>query len=94
VQARIRNVGTGEIPVEIAATRGERFPKERTAKNAWSEARGTLTLKAGEAESITIRCGFEPQKLTVDPDATVLMLERQKSAVDLRPPRNAQVAAR
>ena len=31
----------------------------------------------------TIACGFEPQRLVVDPDVTVLMLERQKAEMKL-----------
>ena len=67
------------------ATRGERFPKRRTAENAWSEARATLSLAAGEEKPVTIRCEFPPQKLIVDPDVTVLMLERQKAEAKLKP---------
>jgi len=85
VRARVKNVGTGVMPVEIAATRGERFPKRRTAENAWSEAHATLSLAAGEEKPVTIRCEFPPQKLIVDPDVTVLMLERQKAEAKLKP---------
>jgi hypothetical protein len=84
VQARIKNVGTGVMPIEIAATRGERFPKKRTSDNTWSDARGTVLLAAGEEKPVTIHCGFEPQNLVVDPDVTVLMLERQKAEQKLK----------
>src|SRR5262245_57297691 len=56
VRARVKNVGSGEIPVEIAATRGERFAKKRTAENAWHDARATVTLAAGDEKPVTIRC--------------------------------------
>ena len=96
VEARVKNVGTGEVPVEIAAARGERFAKRRTAKNAWREARAALTLAPGEEKPVTIRCAFEPQKLVVDPDVRVLMLERQKAEVKLKTRRQpgTAVAAR
>jgi ABC-2 type transport system permease protein len=79
VRARVRNVGTGTVAVEVAATRGERFPKRRTPGNAWADARATVTLGAGEEKPVVIRCAFEPRKVVVDPDVRVLMLERQKA---------------
>jgi hypothetical protein len=33
---------------------------------------------------VTIACGFEPEKVVVDPDVTVLMLERQKAEMKLK----------
>jgi ABC-2 type transport system permease protein len=84
VRARVKNVGTATAPVEIAATRGERFPKKRTAANAWSDARAVLTLAAGEEKPVVIRCAFEPERLVVDPDVRLLMLERQKAEQKLR----------
>jgi ABC-2 type transport system permease protein len=94
VRARVKNVGTGVMPVEIAATRGERYPKKRDADNAWRDARATLVLAAGEDKPVTITCGFEPQKLVVDPDVTVLMLERQKAEMKLRAARAQESLAR
>jgi len=93
VQARLKNVGTGTMPIEVAATRGERFPKKRTEENAWSDARSTLLLGPGEEKPVTIRCGFEPQMLVVDPDVTVLMMERQKAEMKLKPERGSEVLA-
>ena len=89
VRARIKNVGTGRVPVQIAATRGERFAKQRTAANAWSESRAQLTLGEGEERSVMLRCSFEPQKLVVDPDVRVLSLERQKAEIDLKVKRSS-----
>src|SRR6185436_10518853 len=68
----------------IAAVRGERFPKKRTADNAWRDARATATLGAGERATVTIACGFEPKRVVVDPDVHVLMLERKKAELVLR----------
>ena len=34
---------------------------------------------------MTIACAFEPQRVVVDPDVTVLMLERQKAVLKLKP---------
>jgi hypothetical protein len=95
VRAKIKNVGSGTMPIEIAATRGERFPKKRTKENAYDDTRTSLTLAAGEEKPIVIHCSFEPQKLVVDPDVRVLMLERQKAEVRLRAKHDAgPVAAR
>ena len=35
--------------------------------------------------AVTIACAFQPEKLVVDPDVTVLMLNRQKAEVKLNP---------
>ena len=83
VRAKLRNTGTGRADVEIAAERGERFPKKRTKDNEWRDARAIVTLGAGESASVTISCGFEPKQLVVDPDVHVLMLERNKAQVTL-----------
>ena len=42
-----------------------------------------MTLGAGESETLTIPCPFEPQRVLVDPDATVLMLKRERSVGEL-----------
>ena len=38
--------------------------------------RTTITIGAGERVPVTLRCAFRPEKLVVDPDVRVLMLER------------------
>ena len=82
VTATVRNVGTGRMPVEVAAVRGERFPK-RAAKEPYREARAGLVLGAGESRVVTIRSDFEPERLVVDPDYLVLQLERVKATAKL-----------
>lgn len=106
VRVQVKNVGTGRMPVEIAAARGERFPdedaadeeksvkppeaapgtvqasgpSEETAKaeaEPYRDARATVTLGAGESQEVLIRCGFEPDRVLVDPDALVLQLQRK-----------------
>ena len=93
VRARAKNVGTGDIPVEIAAVRGERFPKHRTKETAWRDARASLRLAAGEEKPVTIRCAFEPGNLVVDPDVRILTLERPKAEVKLRAKRTPEALA-
>ncbi|MFO0908962.1 MAG: M1 family aminopeptidase [Isosphaeraceae bacterium] len=82
VTGKLRNIGTGTMPIEVAASQGKRFPKkgEKDSGVAYRDARTTLTLAGGKAEKFTVRCDFEPEEVVVDPDTNVLML-RRKSAV-------------
>jgi hypothetical protein len=80
VTARLENSGTGLMPVEVAAVRGERFKSDGSADPAYRESRVTVTPRAGGSETFTIRCDFEPRQLVVDPDVKVLQLGR-KAAV-------------
>ncbi len=70
VTVKLRNAGTGRMPVQVAAVRGDQ-PRD---------ARATVTLGAGEEASISIFCPFEPDQIVVDPDVEVLQL-RRKAAV-------------
>jgi ABC-type Na+ efflux pump permease subunit len=81
VSATVKNVGTGRMPVEVAAVRGERFLEEpeSTGGEDWRDARVTVTLGAGESATVTIPCGFEPERLLIDPDVRVLMLLREQA---------------
>jgi len=82
VTARVTNDGTGRMPVEIAAVRGERFPdasgEALESPDAWHEARTTVTLAADESQMVTIDSDFEPERIVVDPDLVVLMLQRER----------------
>jgi ABC-type transport system involved in multi-copper enzyme maturation permease subunit len=84
VTATVHNVGTSTMPVEIAAARGERFPHEKKNAERYADARATITLGPKESKTVTIACAFEPERVLVDPDVTVLMLERQKAEVKLK----------
>lgn len=82
--ATIENVGTGRMPVEIAAVAGERWPKkEKTDAKPYHDARTTVVLGAGERAEVTITADFEPEKIVVDPDAYVLMLKREQAEAKL-----------
>jgi len=89
VTATIENVGTGSMPIELAAIRGVRFPEllEDTDAEAdtdpYRETRTAVTLAAGESTTIEIFTEFEPAKLIVDPDAIVLQLRREAAEADL-----------
>ena len=87
VTVTVTNRGTGTIPVEVAAARGERFPKakddEPDSPSDYRDARVTVSLAAGESREVTIACDFEPTRVLVDPDALVLMLKREHATAAL-----------
>ncbi len=84
VEVEVRNAGTGTMPVEVAATLGRRFGRDGTVSPEYKDCRGTLTLGAGESGELQLRCGFEPERIVVDPDVMVLQLQRQAASVRLR----------
>ena len=78
----LENTGTGVMPVEVAAMRGERFAKDGTPASDYREARTTVTLGKGESRNISIiKCRFDPERIVVDPDAKVLQLRRKSALV-------------
>jgi len=91
VTVTVWNTGTGSMPVEVAAAAGERWsepnakaPEARWAQNpSYREARGSVTLGAGESRTLTIRCGFVPERIVVDPDARILQLRRKQAVATL-----------
>jgi ABC-2 type transport system permease protein len=95
VTARITNIGTGRMPIEVCAARGERFadadsgPGElaggvrAAATPVHAEARIELDLGAGEGADVRVLCDFEPERVLVDPDALVLQARRESATADL-----------
>lgn len=89
VAVTVQNVGTGVMPVEIAAVAGDRWNEpdttgaEYTANPDYKDARSTVTLGAGESKSVTIHCAFDPEKVVVDPDVRVLQLKRKHAFANL-----------
>lgn len=73
VTATVENVGTGTMPVEIAVSGGRRQTGART----------TLTLAPGQPQTVSLRLDVEPRRLTVDPDALVLQLNRDRAVAEL-----------
>jgi hypothetical protein len=89
LRCTLTNAGTGRMPIEVAAEKGERFPKQSDEEAKlgppaespeYRGVRTTVTLDAGESQTVEIRCDFEPERVLVDPDAKVLQLKR-KAAV-------------
>jgi hypothetical protein len=81
VTVHVQNAGTGVMPVEVTALVGERFADDGQASPDYHDAREKITLGAGEAKDITIRCNFKPDRVLVDPDALVLQLLRKLAIV-------------
>ncbi|MEO6463806.1 MAG: hypothetical protein ABIP29_12100 [Candidatus Eisenbacteria bacterium] len=79
--ARVKNVGEGTARVTIAAARGERFAEQATMP--YGDTRTTITLQADEEKAIVIRGDARPERIVVDPDVELLMLERSKASVKL-----------
>ncbi len=89
VAVTVENIGTGTMPVEIAATSGDRWNEPDSTGAAYlanpdyKDARVAVTLGAGESKSLTIHCDFDPEKVVVDPDVRVLQLKRKHAFADL-----------
>ena len=79
----VENIGAGTMPVEIAASRGERFAKDGSASSDYKEARKTVILSKGSSRDVVIECPFEPERIVVDPDAKVLQLRRKDAVTRL-----------
>ena len=75
VAVTVENDGSGRIPVEIAAVRGQRFNDDGSPRPEYRESRVTITVGPEEQSDVTIACDFEPEAVIVDPDALVLQLD-------------------
>ncbi len=84
---RVKNKGNLAVPVELAAVRGaDRFVETDGAwveSAEWQAARKTIEVDPGRSRTITIACDFEPERILVDPDALLLMLNRKAARIDL-----------
>jgi ABC-2 type transport system permease protein len=83
VTVRVKNAGTGRMPVDVAAVAGPRWGEDGRVSPDFKDARVTLVLGAGEEKVARIRCPFEPEAVVVDPDADVMQLQRQAAAARL-----------
>jgi ABC-2 type transport system permease protein len=83
VHVKLRNDGTGKVPVAIAAVTGDRFDGKGKAVKGYRDARGSATIGKGESQEVVIHCDFQPESVVVDPDYMVLQLERRNATVKL-----------
>ncbi len=74
----IRNVGKADMPVDIAVTRGERFPEDTTKAPSTPYAQAVTRARVGGEATVEVRIqsDFAPEKVVVDPDVRVLQLRR------------------
>lgn len=84
VSATVTNRGSGRMPVDVAVVRGKRADEREDGEEGedeveWREVRQPVVLGAGESAPIDIRCDFDPERIVVDPDVSVLMLERDRA---------------
>ena len=77
VRGSIRNIGTGTMRVDIAATAGERFGEDGAMLSEYRDARTDVLLVADDNHDFEIITDFEPDAVIVDPDVEVLQLRRQ-----------------
>ena len=77
VTVHVENAGTGKMAVDVAPVLGDRFTKDGKSSDDYREVRQRIVLGKGEAQDVTIRCPFKPDRVIVDPDAVVLQLVRK-----------------
>jgi hypothetical protein len=74
----VENIGTGQMPVEVAAVIGERTLDSTSKKTVpYQAVKTTVVLGGKEGKDVTIRSAFKPERVVVDPDVRVLQLRRQ-----------------
>ena len=84
VVVKVKNDGTGRMPVVVAAARGERFTDDGKPKAGYQDARSQpVLLGPGEEKEVRIACAFEPERVLVDPDVRVLQLRRNAAVAEL-----------
>jgi hypothetical protein len=84
VVVKVKNAGTGRMPVVVAAARGERFTDDGKPKPGYQDARNQpVLLGPGEEREVRIACAFEPERVLVDPDVRVLQLRRNAAVAEL-----------
>jgi hypothetical protein len=69
VTFRITNVGSGRMPLCVAATT--------------KDARINCTIDKGEVLTLAVRCPFKPDRIVPDPDVLELQLNRKQAVLKL-----------
>jgi len=75
--------GAGEADADLADDEEGDVSPAADPTEVYQAARTTVTLGPGESTRIEIRSDFEPERLIVDPDVMVLMLEREAAVAEL-----------
>ncbi len=83
VAVKVKNDGTGRMPVEVAAVTGERFTDKGKPRPGYQDVRRSVILAAGEEQTVEIPCSFRPERVVVDPDVKVLQLRRKAAVAKL-----------
>jgi ABC-type transport system involved in multi-copper enzyme maturation permease subunit len=84
VVVKVKNGGTGRMPVVVAAARGERFTDDGKPKKGYQDARSQpVLLGSNEEKEVRIACAFEPERVLADPDVRVLQLRRKAAVAEL-----------
>lgn len=78
VTGRLTNTGTGCMAVDVAAVTES---TETTESVPEQTSRSVVSPGAGKTVSFTIRCGFKPYRIIIDPDFSVLQLNRGEGQV-------------
>ncbi len=73
----LENRGSGELDLVVAASAGKR------EEGTYAEARTTVMLRGGRPVDGEIVCDFEPERIEIDPDRSVLLQERKQGRRDL-----------
>ncbi len=80
----VENVGTGRMPVEVAAIVGERaLDSTAKPKAPYQAAKVTIVLGSKEGKDVTIVSSFKPERVVTDPDVKVLQLRREAALFKL-----------
>jgi hypothetical protein len=73
-RARLRNVGSGEVRVDVVAFAGDRIPIGGRARTA---------IGAGGVAELRWALGERPDRIEVDPDALVLQRNRERAMISV-----------
>jgi len=71
------SLSTNVVQAAESLPESKNSPSDGAKDKTYHDARTTITLGAGESQDVVLRCPFDPEIVTVDPDALVLQLERK-----------------
>ncbi len=83
ISFEVENKGTGDVVVEIAAVKGERFNDDGEPREDYRQQVQEIRIAAGGREAVEIFAPFEPEKVVVDPNVRLLQLRRNRALAEL-----------